>query len=75
MHNAETEPKFIFDDFSASKPKQPATETRWETNYRNRLQPAHHNLNNQQLKLKKLEMCNTVLEPAHHNLNNQHIIA
>ncbi len=27
MHNAETEPKFIFDDFSASKPKQPATET------------------------------------------------
>ncbi len=28
MHNAETEPKFIFDDFSASKPKQPATETK-----------------------------------------------
>ncbi len=49
MHNAETEPKFIFDDFSASKPKQPATETRWETNYRNRLQPAHHNLNNQHI--------------------------
>ncbi len=26
MHNAETEPKFIFDDFSASKPRQLATE-------------------------------------------------
>ncbi len=27
MHNAETGSKFIFDDFSASKFKQPATET------------------------------------------------
>ncbi len=40
MHNAETGSNFTFSDFSASKLRQPATETFF----------SGHNLNNQQLK-------------------------
>ncbi|CAC9655980.1 hypothetical protein BCLUESOX_2354 [bacterium endosymbiont of Bathymodiolus sp. 5 South] len=35
--------------------------------------PAHHNLNNQQLKLKTISHASGVSYPAHHNLNNQQL--
>ena len=35
--------------------------------------PAHHNLNNQQLKLLQEESSNQAHIPAHHNLNNQQL--
>ncbi len=51
MCNTVLEPKFIFDDFSASKSRQPATETIDSTYSGVQYSPAHHNLSNQQLKL------------------------
>ncbi len=39
---------------STSQPKQPATETKLAKQYHCHRLPAHHNLNNQQLKLPKL---------------------
>jgi hypothetical protein len=35
--------------------------------------PAHHNLNNQQLKLNLCPSRSLVISPAHHNLNNQQL--
>jgi hypothetical protein len=36
--------------------------------------PAHHNLNNQQLKLTTADFIASTLSPAHHNLNNQQLL-
>ncbi|VVH63390.1 Type cbb3 cytochrome oxidase biogenesis protein CcoI; Copper-translocating P-type ATPase (EC [uncultured Gammaproteobacteria bacterium] len=35
--------------------------------------PAHHNLNNQQLKRPNFLQLRVSSEPAHHNLNNQQL--
>ncbi len=73
MHNAETESKFIFDDFSASKLRQLATETLLGLVFPLLFSPAHHNLNNQQLKLFGVIILERFFKPAHHNLNNQQL--